>query len=542
LDVGSNNWVVSGSRTQSGLPMMMNDPHRTQSAPSLRYWVHLVAPGWNVIGGGEPVLPGVSIGHNEYGAWGLTIFGSDTEDLYVYDTNPANPNQYKYNGAWETMRIINDSVPVKGEAPVAVELKYTRHGPVLSEDRTHHKAYALRAAWMEIGAAPYLASLRMDQAKNWDEFRDACAYSRIPSENMVWADRNGDIGYQAVSITPLRPNWSGLVPVPGDGRYEWNGYLPIKALPHAHNPDKGYYATANNYQFPLDYPYPEARHYTGADPFRVSRISEVLASGPKETVADMMRLQNDAVSLPARSLVPLLSGIVVDGAVERKARDVLLAWNRSLDANSTAAGVYEMWQRRLVADVRDLLFPKEAQPFLGQPSMKKLIDWLEAPDGRFGADPIAGRDALLVRSLKEAVAELTKKLGADMNGWTWGQPAYHHALIHHPMSAAVAPDVRAKIDVGPYPRGGDSYTVNATGTGDNQTSGGSFKIIADTSDWDQSLGENNPGQSGDPESPHYRDLFELWARGKYFPIFYTRPRVESVTESTLTLRPPSDRR
>jgi len=300
--------------------------------------VHLVAPGWNVIGGGEPVLPGVSIGHNEYGAWGLTIFGSDTEDLYVYDTNPANPNQYKYNGAWETMRIINDSVPVKGEAPVAVELKYTRHGPVLSEDRTHHKAYALRAAWMEIGAAPYLASLRMDQAKNWDEFRDACAYSRIPSENMVWADRNGDIGYQAVSITPLRPNWSGLVPVPGDGRYEWNGYLPIKALPHAHNPDKGYYATANDYQFPPDYPYPEARHYTGADPFRVSRISEVLASGPKETVADMMRLQNDAVSLPARSLVPLLSGIVVDGAVERKARDVLLAWNRSLDANSTAAG------------------------------------------------------------------------------------------------------------------------------------------------------------------------------------------------------------
>src|SRR5438093_7230239 len=181
-DVGSNNWVVSGRLTQSGLPMMMNDPRRRQGVPSLRYWVHLVAPGWNVIGGGEPVLPGVSIGHNEYGAWGLTIFGTDSEDLYVYETNPANPNQYKYRGAWEEMRVVADSIPIKGESAAAVELKYTRHGPVLAEDRTHHKAYALRAAWMEIGAAPYLASLRFGQAKTWREFADACTYSRLPAE------------------------------------------------------------------------------------------------------------------------------------------------------------------------------------------------------------------------------------------------------------------------------------------------------------------------------------------------------------------------
>ncbi len=535
-DIGSNNWVVSGTRTQTGFPMMMNDPHRTQSAPSLRYWVHLVAPGWNVIGGGEPVLPGVSIGHNEFGAWGLTIFGSDTEDLYVYDTNPANPNQYQYAGAWEEMRVIKDSIPVKGEAAAAVELKYTRHGPVLSEDAVHHKAYALRAAWMEIGSAPYLASLRMDQARTWDEFREACTYSRIPSENMVWADRQGNIGYQAVSITPLRPNWSGLLPVAGDGRYEWNGYLPIGALPHVANPSKGYYTTANNYQFPTDYPYKEALHYTGADPFRASRITEVLASGRLQSVADMIRLQNDAVSLPARSLVPLLRSIKVADSAE-KARQTLLSWDFSLDPDSVAAGIYEMWQRRLVANVRDLLFPKEAQPFLGSPSMKKMIDWLDAPDGRFGTDPTGGRDALLSRSLSEAVAELSKKLGADSDHWNWGQDQYHHALIHHPMTAMVAPEVRAKLDVGPFPRGGDGYTVNATGTADNQTSGGSLKIIADTSNWDNSLGLNNPGQSGDPQSPHYRDLFELWARGKYFPIFYSRIKVESVIDERLTLQP-----
>jgi len=535
-DIGSNNWVVSGKITQSGYPLMMNDPHRNQGAPSLRYWVHLVAPGWNVIGGGEPVLPGVSIGHNEYGAWGLTIFGSDTEDLYVYDTNPANPNQYKYRGAWEDMRVIKDTIPVKGESPASVDLKFTRHGPVLSEDVAHHKAYALRAAWMETGAAPYLASLRMDQAKTWEEFVQACTYSRIPSENMVWADRQGHIGYQAVAITPLRPNWSGLVPVPGDGRYEWNGYLPINALPHTSDPAVGYIATANNYLFPPGYPYKEALHYTGADPYRVSRISEVLGSGTLHTVAGMMRLQNDNVSLPARALVPLLRDIAVTGDAV-KARDALLAWNYSVDADSVAAGIYEMWQRRLSANVRNLVVPKEAQAFIGQPNMKRVIDWLNAPDGRFGADPATGRDELLARSLGEAVAELTKKLGADPGTWKWGQTQYHHALIRHPLTAIASPDVRARLNVGPYPRGGDSYTVSATGNADNQTSGGSLKIIADTENWDNSIGLNNPGQSGDPSSPHYRDLFEIWARGKYFPIFYTREKVESVTEERTAMSP-----
>src|SRR5262245_16406253 len=446
------------------------------------------------------------------------------------------------------MRIVHDSIPVKGQAPFAVELKYTRHGPVLSEDKAHHKAYALRAAWMEPGAAPYLASLRMDQARSWEEFVEACSFSRIPSENMVWADRKGNIGYQAVAITPLRPNWSGLVPVPGDGRYEWNGYLPITALPHVANPAKGYFATANNYLFPPDFPYKEALHYTGADPFRVSRISEVLGSGRLHTVADMMRLQNDNVSLPARSLVPLLREVVSSQAEVRlesgssqlsikKTQELLLAWNYSVDADSVAAGIYEMWQRRLSANVRNVVVPKEAQSFLGQPSMKRVIDWLNAHDGRFGPDSRKGRDELLARSLNEAVAELTKKLGPDATAWRWGQEKYHHALIRHPLADVAAPDVRGKLLVGPWPRGGDSYTVSATGNADNQTSGGSLKIIADTENWDNSLGLNNPGQSGNPDSPHYRDLFEIWKRGEYFPIFYSRSKVESVAEERTTIQP-----
>jgi penicillin G amidase len=536
--IGSNNWVVSGKLTMSGYPMMMNDPHRDLSAPSLRYWVHLVAPGWNVIGGGEPALPGVSIGHNEFGAWGLTIFGTDSDDLYVYETNPANPLQYKYAGAWESMKVIKESVPVKGESPVPVELKYTRHGPVVFEDASHHKAYAVRAAWREIGSAPYLASLRIDQAHTWQEFSDACGYSRIPAENMVWADRDGNIAYQAVGIAPKRPNWSGLVPVPGDGRYEWSGFLPIKDLPHVLNPEIGFYNTSNNYQIPRGWPYKDALNYVWADPFRAQSVAEVLSSGRRFSVADMVQLQNSDLSIPARSLVPLLRNLEMPNPVAQQAALRLLQWNDVLDKDSIAAGIYEKWQRRLVVNVREIVIPKAAQPFFATtvPPMSRIVSWMYAPDGRFGADPLTGRNALLVKSLEEALAELTRRFGPDEEKWKLG--AYHYARIFSPMGNAVKPDLEEKFDVGNLPRGGDGFTITATnGPGDNQVTGGSLKIVVDTENWDNSVGLNSPGQSGDIHDPHYRDLYELWARGQYFPIFYSRSKVESVGERKFVLAP-----
>ncbi len=538
-DIGSNNWVVAGSRTFSTRPILANDPHRVIAAPSLRYWVHLVAPGWNVIGGGEPVLPGVSIGHNEHGAWGLTIFGQDGEDLYVYDTNPANANEYRYRGNWEAMRVIADTIPIKGEKPEAVELKYTRHGPVVFEDRANRKAYALRAGWMEAGGAPYLASLRMNQARNWEEFREACSFSHMPSENMVWVDRDGTIGWQAAGVQPIRRNWSGLLPVPGDGRYEWDGYLPIKALPYEANPSRGFIATANNYLLPPDYPYKDLLHVEWSDAFRASRITEVLGSGRLFSVAEMTRLQNDDLSVVARALTPLLRDVTLTNPASAKARDALTTWNFVLDKDSVAAGIYEMWQRRLLANTRQVVVPAAAREAAGQNlgSTKRLIDWLHSPDRRFGASPIAGRDALVARSMDEAVAELTKRFGPDMQGWKYGQERYHHALLRHPLSDAVNAATKAKLEVGPLPRGGDGMTVSATGGADNQGSGGSFKIIADTEDWDNSVGLNTPGQSGDPDNPHYRDLFKLWAQGRYFPVAYSRKKVDSVTESILKLTP-----
>jgi penicillin amidase len=410
---------------------------------------------------------------------------------------------------------------------------------VISEDRANHKAYALRVAWMEPGSAPYLASLRMNQARSWEEFREACGYNRMPAENMVWVDRTGTIGWQAAGIQPLRPNWSGLLPVPGDGRYEWDGYLPITALPHEVNPPRGFLATANHYLFPNDYPWKDAMHFSWADPYRASRISEVLGSGRLFSVAEMARLQNDDLSIPARALAPLTRGVALSNAAAGRARDLLTAWDFVLDKDSAPAGIYAMFQRRLLANVRDRIVPPAARNAVGPGliSMKRVIDWMYAPDGRFGQDPTAARDGLIAQSLEEAVAELTQRFGPDMSNWKYGQERYHHALIRHPMTAAVNDDTRARLDVGPAPRGGDGSTVSATGNGDNQTSGGSLKFIADTEDWDNSIGLNTPGQSGDPESPHYRDLFDLWAKGRYFPAAYSRSKVESVTETVTRLLP-----
>ena len=234
-------------------------------------------------------------------------------------------------------------------------------------------------------------------------------------------------------------------------------------------------------------------------------------------------------------MVPLLQDLTIGNTAAAQAQGRLLRWNYVLDKDSVEAGIYEMWQRRLISNVRDLSVPKEVRDNIGNIDMTKIIRWLNAPDGRFGANPIAGRDAMLTKSLEEAVAELTKRLGPEQGEWKLG--AFHHATIPHFMTAALQPEQRSKFDVGDLPRGGDSYTVTATGGADNQTSGGSFKIIVDTEDWDGSVGLNNPGQSGDVNDPHYRDLYQLWARGKYFPIFYSRPKVESVTEKSWHMEP-----
>jgi len=536
-DLGSNNWVVAGRRSESGFPLMSNDPHRAQAAPSLRYWVHLVAPGWNVLGGGEPVLPGISIGHNEYGAWGLTIFATDSEDLYVYELAPRDPELYRYRDGWERMTVVTDTIQVRGRAPEIVQHRFTRHGPVVFRDTEARVAYAVRAAWMEAGGAPYLASLRMNQAESWEEFREACTYSHIPGENMVWADRTGTIGWQAVGIAPIRRSWSGLVPVPGDGRYEWDGFLPIQAKPHLVNPAQGYFATANNNLVPPDYPFREAVGFEWSDPYRWLRAVELLESGRRFSLMDMMALQTDELSIPARTLVPLLEGMEIQNPSLHGLRRRLLEWDFKLNRGSVEAGIYVAWEREIREAVYDLMVPEGLQPYVRSTSMRRNLDWLLSPDGAFGEDPVAGRDSLLLSTLGKAHQEMVDRFGADPQKWVYGQEDYKHIILRHPLGQAVNAKWREQLEVGPAPRGGYGLTLNQTGMGDNQTSGASFRIIVDTGDWDRTLGMNNPGQGGHPDHPHYSDLFQLWARDGFIPAFYSREKVESVTGERILLNP-----
>lgn len=535
-NIGSNNWIVSGEHTASGFPMMANDPHRSQAVPSLRYMVHLNAPGWNVIGGGEPEIPGVSIGHNEHGAWGLTVFRTDAEDLYVYQTNPDNPNQYWYKGAWEDMKIIKDTILVKGQNPVIVDLKYTRHGPLVFEQKNSQSACAIRCGWLEYGGSPYLASLRMDQARNFEEFRAACNFSHIPGENMIWADREGNIGWQAVGIAPIRKNFSGMVPVPGDGRYEWDGYLPIIAKPNLYNPENGIFATANENVTPKDYDHWDAIGFSWSDPFRGNRVRELLASGRKHSLADMANYQTDYLSIPARTLVPLVKPLTFTDSRLAAAKNILLEWDYHLDPTSVAAAIYVEWEKALSEEVHRLIVPDEGKDLI-RLQLKQVVDYLLMPDGHFGKDPIARRDQILRKALQIALDELKNRVGEDMSQWQYGQEKLKHIILKHPLSPAVSADVRAKLEVGPAPRGGYSHTVNSTGGNYNQSSGASFRIIVDTGDWDRCLATNSPGQSGDPKHRNYKNLFDIWAKDQYFPLYFSKEKISSVTTEKLVLKP-----
>ncbi len=533
---GSNNWTVSGSLTATGKPFLANDPHRVTAEPSLRYIVHLVAPGWNVIGAGEPGLPGVAVGHNEKIAWGFTIFGLDQQDLYLAQLNPDDPDQYKTEGGWERMEVKTETIGVRGGAPVLVKLKFTRHGPVLWEDRK--RALALHWVGAEPGTAGYLGSLALDRAGNWQEFEQAMPRWKVPSENIVYADHDGNIGEHSTGLAPLRKNWTGLLPVPESGGYEWSGFVPNGDLPHSYNPASGFVATANHKMIPENYGYQVGFQWASSE--RFLRISEVLSGAAKSahnlTLDDMENLQNDVVSLPARELQGLLKQAV--GSAPSAGVKLLLDWDCAVTRDSTAATLYEFWVAELHDAVSKLFIPAEAQKIAGRLSLPKSIKELSGPrPAVFGQNPGAARDALLLKTLQAAEQRLSAKLGPDPKNWAWGE--LHRVWFVHPLGG-VTPSAKTIFDRGPIARPGDGSTVNATyfgGGSFDQLAGASYREIFDLSDWDNAVSINVPGQSGQPGSLHYDDLLQLWSHGQYFPLRYTRQSVDRETTDVLELKP-----
>ena len=532
---GSNNWTISGSLTASGKPLLANDPHRVIAEPSLRYIVHLVAPGWDVIGAGEPGLPGVAVGHNENIAWGFTIFGLDQQDLYLAQLNPANPEEYKTEDGWKRMKVKTETFGVRGGAPVTVKLRFTRHGPVLWNDGK--RALTLRWVGAEPGTAGYLGSLSVDRAENWQQFEQAMARWKVPSENIVYADRDGNIGEHSTGLAPLRKNWTGLLPVPEDGGYEWSGYVPNAELPHSYNPARSFVASANHKMIPENYPY--AVGFQWAPPERFLRISEVISdaakAGHKLDITDMENLQNDVVSLPARDLQGLLRRAA--GSTPDESARNLLDWDCALHGDSPADTLYEFWVVELRREISQKAIPESAQMAVGEVSLSKTIEELAHPRVEvFGQNPEAGRDALLLQALRAARQNLVAGLGPNRNDWIWGH--FHRVSFIHPLGAMTGAD--GLFDRGPYPRPGDGTTVDATyfGRGSfDQLAGASYREIFDLSDWDNAMGVNVPGQSGQPGSAHYDDLLPLWLHGQYFPLSYSKQAVDRETTDVLELKP-----
>jgi len=536
----SNNWVIAAKKSATGHAIMANDPHRAYTEPSIRYIADLDSPTLHVTGIGEPAVPGVSNGHNDWMAFGGTYFSIDQEDLYVYELNPANTDEYKYRGNWEAFRVVHEEINVKGQAAIAVDLKFTRHGPVIYVEKEKKRAFAVRSDWLEPGTSPYYVSVSYMRAKTFEEFGKAIDRWGVPPINHVYADVQGNIGWAPGGFAPIRPNWDGLLPVPGDGRYEWAGRWSGDKLPRTYNPAIGYITTSNEMNLPPDYPYKERKlGFEWGSPFRHQRIDEVLSKLNRVSIEDSMRLQNDVVSIPARRLVALLEPLSSEDAASRAALNLLKGWNANLDADSPQAALHEIWfSRHLLAAFKEAVLSKTVADSFEHPDPTVMLHALEHPEMRFAGNAAEQRNQVLLTSLAAAYQEMEKLQGPDSSQWKWGK--LHYNLSEHPFSAIVDESTRAKLNVGPIEKNGSGFTPNASGyrvSDFRQTGGPSVRLILDAGNWDNSRAVNHPGQSGDPDNPHYRDLAAMWRAGQYFPLLYTRKAVLGATERRIKLVP-----
>lgn len=477
---GSNNWVLAGRLTRSGHAVLANDPHRSVSNPSIRYVVHLNAPGYQVAGATEPVLPGVMIGRTERLAWGLTIVGTDQADVYVEQVNPARPDEVRFRDAWERLRVVHDTIPVRGAEPVVVTHRFSRHGPIFHEDTARHLAYAIRTTAHLPGSAGYLSALRYPALRDCVDFLEAQRYYLAPTENMICGDVAGNIAWQASSAAPRRPNWHGRLTVPGTGEYEWDG---LRAdLPRELNPARGWIATANHDIHPPGFD-PPLFFKAGAQRARFDRIADVLSRGGPFGVADMQALQHDAYDARwPRDSVRFHGWQASDSLVDLLRRD-LAAWDGQHRRDSRAAAAY-----------------RDAARHLGP------------------ATP--SRDtAAAARAIAAAIDSLRARQGPDPSAWRWGR--INRSELPHAL-------VRA-FDIPPVERHGGSGFVAAVGA--------TFREVFDLAHPDSSFVTNAPGQSGQPGSPYYANLVEGYGRGEYFPLLMTRAAVESAAAHRLHLVP-----
>jgi penicillin amidase len=553
---GSNAWAISGAKTVSGKPFLCNDMHLPLALPSLWYENHLVADGINVSGVSLPGMPLVMVGHNARIAWGMTLAFTDCEDLFVEKFDPQIPGRYQLGGEWLDARVIAEPIRIKGRAEPHVEqVVITHHGPIVS-DVVGHPEQRIALNSMALRPGLIIAGwLQLDRAGDWDEFVTAMRTIEAPQLSVTYADVDGNVGFWVTGKVPVRAKGEGMVPAPGwTGEYEWIGEVPFEEMPHALNPEPGYVVTCNHRIISDAYP-----HFLGnawMNGFRARRVTDLIASKDRLSADDFRAIQLDFTCLPGLELVKRLAGLTSDDPDVQAALELLRAWDGKLTAESAGGAVYEVTRHSLI---RALLEPglgvdlttrlmghgfhplmRPLHEFYGHDTVA-MLRLLDAADSWWVAGA-GGREAVLARSLKQAMEWLRGKLGPDPAGWRWGK--LHRAVFAHALGRQQPLD--RVFDRGPLPMGGDTDTPCQTASApdppyETVVAAPSFRQIVDMGDLSRSLIIHPPGQSGQLGSPHYDDLADLWIKGEYHPMLWTREQVEQAAEARLILSqvPPS---
>lgn len=444
---------------------------------------------------------------------------------------------YKVGKDWKPMDVVKERIQVKvpGEVKHYVDLRFTKHGPVIHHDHRLGRAYVLKWAGSEPGGAAYLPALAVSRSQNHQEFLKALEHWKIPSLNFMYADKDDNIAWVAAAATPVRPKHDGLLPVPGNDGYDWAGYLTVKDLPQDLNPKSGWLATANHNILPKGYKHEIA--YEFASPYRFLRVKANLEGKQKLTLEDFQKIQHDHVSIPGRELASLLAGHIFKHETDGRAAEIMLRWNGDLSRDSEAGLIFAHWLPILQEHVYGRHVPKALVKEVAVKSgMETLVRILKNPDEKwFGPDPLQARRSAVATSFSLAVQKIEDRW-PDLKGIRWG--AVHTATFRH-LLASMDPQYAKLFNVGPYERAGDGNTPNNTRYNEKfeQIHGATYRHVFDLADWDKGLATSAPGQSGQYGSPHYADLAPLWGNDQYFPLVYSRAKVEEVTQNKLFLRP-----
>lgn len=562
IGIGSNNWVISGGRTDTGKPILANDPHLGVQIPSIWYEVGLHCTSksaecpYNVTGFSFAGMIGVIIGHSDRIAWGVTNVQSDVMDLYIEKINPKNPNQYEVNGKWVDMKLVQETIQVAGSQPIVQTVRYTRHGPILSDVSPNLKefqpsqpleipqnyAVALRWTALEPSKLAYAIPL-INRAQNWQEFRTAARNYDVPAQNLVYADVDGNIGYQMPGKFPIRAKGNGRYPVPGwTDEYEWQGYIDFEQLPKTFNPSQGYIATANNLVM-RKYPYLITTDWVYG--YRAKRIVEMISQQTEPiSLEDVQQIQGDSRNLNAQTLVPLLQSITVDTPRLQAAQKLLRDWNLQLEMTSPAAALFEVFWKHLLADTFHDQLPERYFPNGGDRWYAVVANLVKQPNSSWwdnrNTPKVENRDQILRQSLKEAVDELERIQSKDPKNWNWGRlhtVTFRNATLG---KSGVAP-IEALFNRGAFATAGNGETVNANRWRANKsfevTDIPSLRMIVDLGSLDHSVAIHTPGQSGHAFHTHYNDMVDSWRNIEYHPMLSEHKNVTASTAATLKLVP-----